>query len=197
MAGSWFDGGSGSIGYGAEVTKKLWLGVGLTLVVGTVLSFRDYRAWRVAEMANYGHGSPTESGFAPAQDLGLPFESPTWRFRIKPPLGWQIDTDYQGLVKFVDPSGQVQIALTEQMANSDLTTEANRLATDITEDRQYLTVNGSSITVLTWVGPEIATQKAVLLHRGRLIVITATCPISAWKTYAKTFWSVYQSWTPV
>lgn len=183
------------------------------MVVGIIFSLRDYRAWHYAETVNYGHGNPAETGFTPAQSLGLPYAAFLGKFRLKPPADWTVTENLTlknmrpspilptqtlvEIVRFKDPNSSAQVVVYGRNTTTDLTGLVNAQATGITRDRQYLTVGNTQVTILTWDKPDQVLQKAMLLSNNSFIVIEASSNANVWKTFAKTFLAVYQSWTPV
>jgi hypothetical protein len=187
-----------------------WLVVGVLLVGGIGFTVWDYKNWRYLETSNYGQGNPDEQGILPASSLALPYVSNHGRFRVKYPTGWNIrenpiysqnvkspppvSASRVEIVSFEDVDKRARITIYLEKVNAGLTDLADQEAVDISRDRQYLSSANSNLTVLTWEKDEMFIQKALVVKDDTLAIIESTSPLSSWKSYVRTFESVYQSW---
>lgn len=145
----------------------------------------------------------------PALPLGLAYTSNYARFRLRPPSDWQIkeNSDYAGisqfqkalptnrteLARFTDISQTATIAVYLERATGNLTELSDQEAGGITRDRQYFSMDGTNLTVLTWDGADSFIQKAMSVNGDTLLVIESTTTQESWKKYIRTFEAVYQS----
>lgn len=193
--------------------KIVWLIIGLVGVVGVIFSWRDYRVWHAQEIGKFGQGSVAEEGLAAPKTLALPYSAFIGGFRLKPPVDWTITENLTlknmhpspvlptrslaEIVRFKDPSSTAQVVVYVQHTAADLTGLVNAHAMGTTQDRSYISVGTTPMTILTWTTPDAVTQKAMLSANDNFIIIEASVNASAWKTWAKTFDAIYQSWTKI
>lgn len=189
----------------------------LTIIVGVgiVFSVLDYRDWKRAETANFGKGSAQTAAYKAAQKLVGPYINEVVKMRLRYPDGWEIIEDSRfkmldarnkfnfsdggryEIVKLKDQFGRATVTVSVQADNRDLINIADEEAVGMTEDREYLTVNGVNMTVLTWSGFAGSTQVRQLVltkKNGELFRMEVICEKTSWETLAKTFWEIYKSW---
>jgi len=192
----------------------IWIAIGLLILVGTVMSWYDYRVWRHAETDNFGQSSQAEIGVSSAVELALPVASLLGEVRVKPPEGWLVKENLEyvstaqksailpsnslaELLKFSEPNGGAKIVIYAQKTSADLTALADLAAKGATEDRRYINTGSISMTILTWANSQQITQKVLAVVDGKFIVIEVTCDANAWKQWTKTFDAVYHSLTRI
>lgn len=190
----------------------------VAIAIGVVLSVMDYRDWKRAETANFGKGSAETAAYKAAQKLVGPYVNEVVKMRFRYPDGWEVIEDprfkmldarnkfnfsdggrYE-IVKLKDQFGRATVTVSVQADNRDLINIADEEAVGMTEDREYLTVNGANMTVLTWnpsVGSASSPQVRQLVlakKNGGLFRMEVICEKTSWETLAKTFGEIYKSW---
>lgn len=186
----------------------------LVIIVGAglVFSVLDYRDWKRAETANFGKGSAKTAAYKAAQTLVGPYTNGVVNMRLKYPDGWEItensnlklqdpknlfnymDGKKYEVVKLKDQFGRATVTVSVQADNRDLINIADEEAVGVTDDREYLTVNGANMTVLTWSNSSQVRQLVLARKDGKIFRMEVICEKTSWETLAKTFWEIYKSW---
>ncbi len=188
--------------------SKAHLTLVAVIAVGVVFSVLDYRDWKRAETANFGKGSAQTAAYKAAQNLVGPYINDVVKMRLWYPDGWEVIEDPKKIFNFMDGKkyevvklkdqfGRATVIVSVQADNRDLINIADAEAVGVTDDREYLTVNGANMTVLTWshfAGSTQVRQLVLTKKNGGLFRMEVICEKTSWETLAKTFWEIYKSW---
>ncbi len=187
-----------------SISKKV---VAVLLVAGVAFSLWDYVQWHRAEFGRLGQG-PIAGPTPTPQALARPWQSDWVGIRLAPPQGWSVQPgagDSKAwsslplgqrvqVVQFSHPPAQLSLGAEKYV--SDLTAAvAAEVATLplLSGDRQYINTDQASLVVLTWQKETNTYQEAILVSKGKLVVMESQAATSVWPAYEPTFGQIYRS----
>ena len=194
-----------------QYSMKVKVLVVVLLVIGTLFTWADYRAWRLEETKNLGQGNPATERLAPAKELSEVYTHRWGRFRIKYPSGWHLslnpvyvnsnpaeipDLILGQSVQILELGGPdlIRVTVDLEVAQENLSDMVAAVDEGVTRDRQHFTSDTANFTVLTWDTPELVIQKALSVRGDQAVSIEVTAPVEAWNTYARTLEAMYKEW---
>lgn len=180
----------------------------LLVALGVGFTLWDYSNWHQAEYGRYGQGPEANQPTPTPQALANPVQI-TWAgLRISPPNGWQIipvsqEPDFlltlplNQRVEVAKITGQdaaitVWLEPTEKGLTLAVDEEVQALP-KLARERDYFNTDDVSVTVITWQQDQLTKQWAMLVYKGKLVVIEAQAATSVWNSFEPTFWDVYRS----
>lgn len=171
----------------------------LLVVVGVGFTVWDYSVWRRAEYGKFGQG-PAQ--VAPAQKLASPVQSEWAGVRWSVPVGWNLSLagaaggDRAEVAKMQDGQSKITIFMQNYTGNLIGAAEeevSRRARVALSREREYLNTEFTHAVVLTWEEKDDIIQAALLAEKGKLVIVEAVAPTSAWAALEPTFDAVYRS----
>lgn len=178
--------------------------VSALVLVGMVVSVRDYLGWRRGELAHFGQGPAEASPLPTPQNLAGVWQSDWAGLRLTPIQNWDFQPvshqpnysiDRREEVASLDGNdASLSIWVQNYTGNLINATETEEVGLPkLVRERQYLNTDQVHAAILTWTDRELTLQRAVFVEKGKQVIIEAQAPTSVWNAYEPTFWALYES----
>lgn len=152
------------------------------IIGGVVFSVWDYKQWRKAETAKYGHGPVASEAVALTKTY---FGK---GYRLKYPEGWTASKD-----KLREATGEVEVGFKAMTTKENLVDIVDREAGGVTRERDNITNENTVLTVLTWEGADEVRQKGFAKKGEKLVIMEVKLARQLWSKWEKTIREMYRS----